>query len=247
MIVSKKLIVPVLSLSVCLPVTAQIKNTTAAAHTNSGARTAVSTSSTVSLKSTQDSLSYAIGLSVANFYKQQNITNINTSLVVKAINDVNKKGKLMLDEQQANQCIVNYMQKAKAEKSAGNKKIGEEFLAANKTKPGVVTTASGLQYTVLKEGTGAKPALTDKVKVHYHGTLIDGRVFDSSVDRGQPIELTVNGVIPGWTEALQLMSVGSKWKLFIPSNLAYGDQQAGALIAPGSTLIFDVELLDIVK
>lgn len=245
MIVSKKLIVPILSLSVCLPVAAQVKSTATAARPGGGARTAAATA--VSLKSTQDSLSYAIGLSVANFYKQQNITNINTSLVVKAINDVNKKGKLMMDEQQANQCIVNYMQKAKAEKAAGAKKVGDEFLAANKTKPGVVTTASGLQYTVLKEGTGAKPGLTDKVKVHYHGTLIDGRVFDSSVDRGQPIELSVNGVIPGWTEALQLMPVGSKWKLFIPSNLAYGDQQAGALIAPGSTLVFDVELLDIVK
>jgi len=242
MIVSKKIVVSMLSLSACLPVVAQVKKTTTA---GGGARTA--SAIPASLKTTQDSLSYAIGLSVANFYKQQNITNINTSLVVKAINDVNKKGKLLLDEQQANQCIVNYMQKAKAEKSAGTRKAGEEFLAANKNKPGIMTTASGLQYQVLKEGTGPKPSLTDKVKVHYHGTLIDGRVFDSSVDRGQPIELSVNGVIPGWTEALQLMPVGSKWKLFIPSNLAYGDQQAGALIAPGSTLIFDVELLDIVK
>lgn len=243
MIVSKKIVVSVLSLSACLPVVAQVKKTATA---NSNTKPAAGATA-VSLKTTQDSLSYAIGLSVANFYKQQNITNINTSLVVKAINDVNKKGKVLLDEQQANQCIVNYMQKAKSEKAAGNKKQGEEFLAANKTKPGVVTTASGLQYLILKEGTGPKPGPTDKVKVHYHGTLIDGRVFDSSVDRGQPIELSVGGVIPGWTEALQLMPVGSKWKLFIPSNLAYGDQQAGALIAPGSTLVFDVELLDIVK
>ena len=243
MIVSKNLIVSVLSLSTCLPVMAQVKKTTTS---TAGAKTSTGAAA-VPLKSTQDSLSYAIGLSVANFYKQQNITNINTSLVVKAINDVNRKSKLLLNEQQANQCIVTYMQKAKAEKSAGSRKIGEEFLAANKNKPGVMTTASGLQYTILKEGTGPKPGPTDKVKVHYHGTLIDGRVFDSSVDRGQPIELSVNGVIPGWTEALQLMPVGSKWKLFIPSNLAYGDQQAGELIAPGSTLIFDVELLDIVK
>jgi len=197
------------------------------------------------LKSTQDSLSYAIGLSVANFYKQQNITNINTTLVTRAINDVNHQGKLLLDEQQANSCIVNFMQKSKAEKSSGNKKLGLEFLAANKNKPGVVTLPSGLQYSIIKEGTGPKPAITDQVRVHYHGTLIDGKVFDSSVDRGQPIELSVNGVIPGWTEALQLMPVGSKWKLFIPSTLAYGDQQAGPMIAPGSTLIFDVELLDV--
>jgi len=248
MIVSKNFVVSVLSLATCLPVMAQVKKTTGSA---TGAKTATAGAKTTGataapLRSTQDSLSYAIGLSVANFYKQQNITNINTALVVKAIND-SKKGTLLLNEQQANQCIVTYMQKAKAEKSAGARKVGEEFLAANKNKPGVITTASGLQYTILKEGTGPKPGPTDKVKVHYHGTLIDGRVFDSSVDRGQPIELSVNGVIPGWTEALQLMPVGSKWKLFIPSSLAYGDQQAGELIAQGSTLIFDVELLDIVK
>jgi FKBP-type peptidyl-prolyl cis-trans isomerase FklB len=204
------------------------------------------TATPVTLKTTQDSLSYAIGISVANFYKQQNITNINTALVVRAINDVNKNGKLVLSEEQCNATIVNFMQKAKAEKASGNKKLGLEFLAANKNKPGVVTTPSGLQYSVMQAGTGPKPALTDMVRVHYHGTTIDGKVFDSSVQRGQPVELAVNGVIAGWTEALQLMSVGSKWKLFIPSNLGYGDQAAGP-IAPGSTLIFEVELLDIVK
>jgi FKBP-type peptidyl-prolyl cis-trans isomerase FklB len=197
------------------------------------------------LKSQQDSLSYAIGLSVANFYKQQNITNINTALVTRAINDVNKKGKLLLDEQQANACIVNYMQRSKSDKSAATRKLGDQFLAANKTKPGVVVLPSGLQYTIMKEGTGPKPKLTDMVKVHYHGTLIDGRVFESSVEQNHPIELAVNRVIPGWTEALQMMPVGSKWKLFIPSNLAYGDQQAGPMIAPGSTLIFEVEVLAI--
>jgi len=122
-----------------------------------------------------------------------------------------------------------------------------DFLAANKNKPGVITLPSGLQYTVIKEGTGPKPAITDKIRCHYHGTLIDGTVFDSSVERGQPIELEVNHVIPGWTEALQLMAVGSKWKLFVPSNLAYGDQSPGQAIPAGSTLVFDVELLDIVK
>jgi FKBP-type peptidyl-prolyl cis-trans isomerase FklB len=201
----------------------------------------------VTLKTTTDSLSYAIGLSVANFYKQQNITNVNTALVTKAINDVTRKGTPLLSDDQANACITAYVQKAKAAQASVAKKAGEEFLANNKNKPGVVTLPSGMQYVILKEGDGPKPALTDKIKCHYHGTLIDGRVFDSSVDRGQPIELTVNGVIPGWTEALQLMPVGSKWKLFIPSNLAYGDQQAGPLIAPGSTLIFDVELLAIEK
>jgi len=239
----KKMIVSALCVSACCSAGAQVKTTAPAAHPAGASKAAAP----VALKTTQDSLSYAIGLSVANFYKQQNITNINTALVTRAINDVNRKSKLLLDEQQANATIVNYMQKSKAEKSSGNKKIGENFLAANKTKPGVVALPSGLQYSVVKAGTGPKPALTDKVKVHYHGTLIDGKVFDSSVERGEPIELNVNGVIPGWTEALQLMPVGSKWKLFIPSNLAYGDQQAGPLITPGSTLIFDVELLAIVK
>ena len=243
MIVSKQLIVSMISLSAALPLAAQVKKTTTPAHSTHA--TAAKTPTT--LKNEVDSVSYAIGLSVAKFYKQANLTNINTAMLIKAINDVKNNGKLVMNEEQANTCMANFMHKAQEERSAGNKKIGEEFLAANKNKPGVVTLPSGLQYMVIKEGNGPKPGPTDKVKVHYHGTLIDGRVFDSSVDRGQPIELSVNGVIPGWTEALQLMPVGSKWKLFIPSNLAYGDQQAGPLITPGSTLIFDVELLDIVK
>jgi FKBP-type peptidyl-prolyl cis-trans isomerase FklB len=147
-----------------------------------------------------------------------------------------------------------YMQKQYAAKNAeagkaaeGNKKIGAAFLAENKSKPGVQTTSSGLQYIVEKEGTGAKPVATDRVKVHYTGTLIDGKVFDSSVQRGQPAEFGVTEVIKGWTEVLQLMPVGSKWKVFIPSDIAYGDRGAGADIGPGSTLIFDIELLDIVK
>jgi FKBP-type peptidyl-prolyl cis-trans isomerase FklB len=243
MIMLKKMTISALCVSVCCSAWAQVKKTIPAVHHTVAAKKPAA----AVLKTTQDSLSYAIGLSVANFYKQANITNINTALVTRAINDVNRKGKLLMDEQQGQACMVNYMQKSKAEKSAGNKKIGENFLAANKNKPGVVALPSGLQYSVIKAGTGPKPALTDKVKVHYHGTLIDGKVFDSSVERGEPIELNVNGVIPGWTEALQLMPVGSKWKLYIPSNLAYGDQQAGPLITPGSTLIFDVELLDIIK
>jgi FKBP-type peptidyl-prolyl cis-trans isomerase FklB len=240
----KILLVTTLSAAIALPSFAQTTHT-AATHTAAVHKPAAA--APVMLKTTQDSLSYAIGLSLANFYKQQNITNVNTALVMRAITDVNKGGKLVMDEQQANACIVGYMQKEKAEKASVAKKQGEAFLAANKNKPGVVTTPSGLQYLVLKAGTGEKPKLTDMVRVHYHGTLLDGKVFDSSVDRGQPIELAVNGVIPGWTEALQMMPVGSKWKLFIPSNLAYGDQQAGPMIAPGSTLIFDVELLAIVK
>jgi FKBP-type peptidyl-prolyl cis-trans isomerase FklB len=244
---SKKIAVSLFAVSVCLSGWSQTTSKPAAATTASTAKPAVKKAvPVVALKTQQDSLSYAIGLSVANFYKQQDITNINTALVTRAINDALKKHTLLLDEEQANKCIVNYMQKARADKSAGNKKLGEDFLAANKNKPGVVTLPSGLQYLVMKEGTGPKPSATDKVKCHYHGTLIDGKVFDSSVERGEPIELEVNHVIPGWTEALQLMSVGSKWKLFIPSNLAYGDQAAGSIPA-GSTLVFEVELLDIVK
>ena len=227
------------------PVFAQTSHSTTA-HPAVPHKTATA-ATTVTLKTAEDSLSYSIGLSIANSLKQQNMTNINTTLLMRAMNDFNKGNKTLLDEQQAQACIYGTMQKAKSEKAAGNKKVGLDFLAANKNKPGVVTTPSGLQYTILKEGTGPKPALTDMVRVHYPGTLIDGRVFDSSVERGQPIELAVNGVIPGWTEALQMMPVGSKWKLFVPSNLAYGDQQAGPMIAPGSTLIFEVELLDIVK
>ncbi len=241
--VSKKVILSSLCVSAGLSVLAQTKAPAPATHKTP----ATTATSAPALKTAQDSLSYAIGLSVANFYKQMNITNINSALVTRAINDVNKKGKTLLDDQQANTVMSNFIQKTKTEKASGNKKIGMDFLAANKKKPGVVSLPSGLQYTIVKEGTGPKPALTDMVRVHYHGTLIDGKVFDSSVERGQPIELAVNGVIPGWTEALQLMPVGSKWKLFIPSNLAYGDQQAGPMIAPGSTLVFDVELLDIVK
>lgn len=124
---------------------------------------------------------------------------------------------------------------------------GEAFLAANAKKEGVVTTASGLQYKVIKSGTGASPKLDDKVKVHYHGTLIDGTVFDSSVQRGEPIVFPVGAVIPGWVEALQLMKVGDKWQLVIPAKLAYGEQSPSAAIPPNSVLIFDVELIDIEK
>lgn len=199
------------------------------------------------LKTNLDSVSYALGLNFANFCKQQGIKSLNSALVSKAINDALKNNKLLLNEQDANNTIIACIQKIKSENSAESKKVGEEFLAANKTKPGVVTLPSGLQYVVLKEGTGPKPTATDKVKCNYEGKLIDGTVFDSSEKQGQPIEFNVGGVIAGWTEALQLMPTGSKWRLFIPSALAYGDQQPSATIKPGSTLIFDVELLEIVK
>ena len=198
------------------------------------------------LKNTADSFSYAIGLSIASFYKAQGINNINNQLVLKALSDA-QGNKALLSEKQVNDCIVNYMQGTRSVKASGNKKAGEAFLAENKKKPGIVSLPSGLQYQVVKEGNGPKPGIDDQVKVHYHGTLIDGTVFDSSVERGEPITLGLKNVIPGWTEALQLMPVGSKWRLFIPSALAYGDNPAGPVIKEGSTLIFDVELLEIVK
>jgi FKBP-type peptidyl-prolyl cis-trans isomerase FklB len=199
------------------------------------------------LKTLTDSLSYSIGCMVANFYKQQGITSINTAQVTSAINASMKNGKTLLDQAQAQQVLMGYVEKVKADKASVAKKEGEAFLADNKTKPGVVTTASGLQYQVLQEGTGVKPVATDKVKCNYEGKLLNGTIFDSSEKQGHPIEFSVNGVIRGWTEALQLMPVGSKWRLFVPSDLAYGDQQMGPDIKPGSTLVFEVELLDIVK
>jgi FKBP-type peptidyl-prolyl cis-trans isomerase FklB len=139
--------------------------------------------------------------------------------------------------------ITDKLFNQKNEKAAANLKAGQEFLEANKNKPGVVALASGLQYEVLTEGTGTKPLATNKVTCHYHGTLIDGTVFDSSVQRGQPATFPLNAVIKGWTEGLQLMAAGSKWRFFIPPHLGYGDRQVSAQIGPNSTLIFDVELL----
>lgn len=141
--------------------------------------------------------------------------------------------------------LFDRLNQAKGDKLAANLKAGEEFLEQNKQRPGVQTTPSGLQYEVLTEGTGPKPKATDKVKCHYHGTLTDGTIFDSSVQRGQPATFPLNMVIKGWTEALQLMSVGSKYRLFLHPSLAYGERQTGAVIGPNSTLIFDVELLGI--
>jgi FKBP-type peptidyl-prolyl cis-trans isomerase FklB len=139
--------------------------------------------------------------------------------------------------------IADKLFNQKNEKAAANLKAGQEFLEANLNKPGVVALASGLQYEVLTEGTGTKPLATNKVTCHYHGTLIDGTVFDSSVNRGQPATFPLNAVIKGWTEGLQLMPAGSKWRFFIPPHLGYGDRQVSGQIGPNSTLIFDVELL----
>lgn len=193
-----------------------------------------------------DTVSYGIGQDIGNTLKTQGLDSLNLNVLRHAIEDALKDTTLVAKET-ANMSISNYLQQIKAEKMQKNKEAGEKFLAENKTKPGVVALPSGLQYQILKEGNGPKPTAADKVKTHYHGTLIDGTVFDSSVERGQPISFPVGGVIKGWTEALQLMPVGSKWRLFIPSDLAYGERQAGPKIGPNSALIFDVELLDIEK
>lgn len=191
-----------------------------------------------------DSFSYAIGVSIANFYKEQGITNISSALVTKAINDC-REGKPKMNDGEVNNVIMSFMQAKRSEKSAGVRKISDAFLAENKTKPGVITTASGLQYVVIKEGTGAKPVITDRVKVHYHGTLLDGTIFDSSVQRGEPYTLNITEVVQGWIEALQLMPVGSKWRVYVPPSLGYGDNDNGPIKA-GSVMVFDLELLEIV-
>ena len=198
------------------------------------------------LKTLTDSASYAIGLSVANFYAQQGITKLNPSIVSRAINDVMTGKKALLDDHQANSIMMHYINQANDAKAKPNITAGEQFLAKNKARAGVKTTASGLQYEVLMEGTGAKPTANDTVTVNYKGTLIDGTEFDNSFKRGQPISFGVSGVIRGWTEALQLMSEGSKYKLYIPHQLGYGTNEVGSIPA-GSALVFEVELLKVTR
>ena len=199
----------------------------------------------VSLSNEIDSVSYSLGLNVAKNVQTQGLEDINIDALIKAFNDVYEGNETILDEMQAGQCLQSYFQRAQLAKSDASKEAGVAFLEQNKTKDGIITTESGLQYEIITEGNGVKPGLEDKVTTHYHGTLIDGTVFDSSVDRGEPVSFPVNGVIPGWTEALQLMSVGSKWKLYIPSELAYGERGAGGAIGPNEALIFEVELISI--
>ena len=194
-----------------------------------------------------DKVSYALGLSIGNNFQNSGIKELNIEDFVKGLSDVLNETQPAITYDEAKQVINEFFMKLQQEKMEINKKAGEEFLNINRHKAGVVELPSGLQYQVLQKGNGEKPKATDKVKCHYHGTLINGTVFDSSIERGQPAVFGVNQVIPGGVEALQLMEVGSKWRLFIPSNLAYGEHGAGEMIEPNSTLIFDVELLDIVK
>jgi FKBP-type peptidyl-prolyl cis-trans isomerase len=214
-----------------------------------------------SLDTEIDSLSYAIGMDVARNV-QANVSELDNDLFIQGYKSVIDSTTLLIEKEKVQEILSTYFQKkqqrdrekqqsdaiAKAEEQFNDNKVaGEKFLEENKTKDAVKVTESGLQYIVMKEGTGEKPTISSRVKVHYHGTTIDGTVFDSSVERGAPTEFGLTQVIKGWTEGLQLMTVGSKYKFFIPQELGYGIQQKGDKIKPFSALVFEVELLEIVK
>jgi FKBP-type peptidyl-prolyl cis-trans isomerase len=203
------------------------------------------------LQTQKDKINYGIGVSVLRNFKQQGIEP-DLEFVIKGMRDAQAGGKLLMTEEELRTTLDAYQSElkqkhAQAMKTAAveNKKEGDAFLAANKKKEGVVTLPSGLQYKILKAGDGKKPTGNDTVECNYRGTLINGTEFDSSYRTGKPAAFKVTGVIPGWTEALKLMPVGSKWQLFIPPNLAYGERGAGLAIGPNATLIFEVELLAI--
>lgn len=202
-----------------------------------------------------DNVAYSLGIALGRTVLEQisgsgiDLETVSPADLAKGIEDVISGKEPLVGMDEANAHIQGYFAKVneqKSEESAGEKAIGSEFLAANKVKEGVVETESGLQYEVMTAGDGEKPAGAEsQVTVHYHGTTLDGTIFDSSVDRGEPATFGLNQVIAGWTEGVQLMNIGSKYKFFIPSDLAYGDRGAGGAIKPGSTLIFEVELLSV--
>lgn len=202
-------------------------------------------------KSNEDKASYAIGLQIARNMKAQGVP-LNVEAFAKGFQVGFTGGQALLSDEEVQQTLQAFQQEMMmkqqqtlAAEGAKNREEGKTFLDANKAKAGVAELPSGLQYKVIKEGTGKKPTAESTVRVHYRGTLLDGTEFDSSIKRGQPAEFPVTGVIKGWTEALQLMQEGAKWELYIPASLAYGDQGAGGMIKPGSTLIFEVELLEV--
>jgi len=200
----------------------------------------------VNLEDESQKIGYALGVSIAGNLMEQKFDSIDVSALTRAIEESYGEGPTLMTLEDASKTLNDYMQTLQEAEQAIHLDAGREFLASNKTKEDVVTLASGLQYKVITEGSGPMPASSDKVTVHYHGTLIDGTVFDSSIDRGQPASFPVTGVIAGWVEALQLMKVGSKWQLFIPTDLAYGaNPRPGGVIKPNMALIFDVELLSI--
>jgi FKBP-type peptidyl-prolyl cis-trans isomerase len=201
-------------------------------------------------KNLTDSASYAIGLSVINFYKQQGVTKLNASLVAKAIEDIQSNKPALINEQTANNCMMNLMNQKAAEKSAPNIAEGEKFLVENKKRKGVITTASGLQYEIVRLGDGEKPSATDSVTCHYSGRLLNGTVFDESYNNpqtgGKPVTFTLTRVIAGWVEGLQLMPTGSKFIFYVPYQLGYGPGDNDP-IPGGSTMIFEIELIKVIK
>ena len=197
------------------------------------------------MKNDTQKLSYALGVNIGLSLKPQGVEEVDVQMLVDGINDVISGSELQMDQGEVHSILKNHFEQLQARMAKKTLEAQTAYFDENAKIEGVVTLDSGLQYQVLKEGDGAKPTLTSEVTTHYHGTTIDGQVFDSSVERGQPASFPVNRVIAGWTEALQLMPTGSKWKLFVPSNLAYGEQGAGDKIPPNSPLIFEVELLEI--
>ena len=194
----------------------------------------------------QDEVSYALGLSIGQNFKASGIKAITSEDFIAGLQDALAEREPQMTNERAREVINQLFTRLQQEESELNAAAGKEYQEIMRHKSGVVTLPSGLQYEIIKEGKGAKPKATDKVRVHYHGTLINGVVFDSSVERGEPAEFPLNAVIPGWTEILQLMPVGSKWRVVIPSELASGSRGAGDVIRPNMTLIFEIELLDIV-
>ncbi len=194
----------------------------------------------------QDKVSYCLGLSIASNLITSGVKTISAEPFIEALNAAFNGKMPELSPEEANTILQEFFGKLQEEQAGEAIGAGKEFLEANKKNDGIIELESGLQYQIITEGEGETPKAENSVKCHYHGTLINGTVFDSSVDRGEPATFPVGGVIAGWVEALQLMPVGSKWKLFVPSNLAYGAQGAGNLIGPHTTLIFEVELLEIV-
>jgi len=200
----------------------------------------VSAQENLVLKNQKDKVSYIIGMNIGNDLKRQSI-DISPKILAEGVQQALAGSKPLLTEQEIQETMMAFQK----EMMAKQKERGDAFLAENKKKEGVKTLPSGLQYKVIKAGTGKKPKLNDTVMTHYRGALIDGTEFDSSYKRGQPVSFLVSGVLPGWTEALQLMEEGAKWQLFIPSNLAYGERGAGGIIGPNATLIFEIELISI--
>ena len=192
-----------------------------------------------------DKFSYAIGLGIGQNLSSMGIQGLAVDDFAQAIRDVLEGNQTAISNNEAREIVNKYFEELEAKMSAVAIEQGKAFLEENKKRPGIVTLPSGLQYEVINEGTGKKPKATDQVRCHYEGTLVDGTLFDSSIQRGEPAVFGVNQVIPGWVEALQLMSEGAKWKLYIPSDLGYGARGAGEMIPPHSTLVFEVELLEV--